>query len=164
MGIVCEFYRVDDNVINTFLTNPVEFEDCFYDNYMNPYGQFNDMGNTSFYCDKAWNIASFLIQQNDNSEEKLLNGILGKEIKEVEGMSYIKSEDVFKMNNILLKITSQQIEQAYDDEKMKDPYIYKAGWFTKEENWDYILHDVRTFFDAFKKAAEYREGIIISRG
>nr|WP_315153204.1 DUF1877 family protein [uncultured Flavobacterium sp.] len=164
MGIVCEFYRIDDNVINTFLQDPIKFESYFYDNYVNPDGQFHDEGNTYFYSDKAWDIANFLIQQNDTSAEKLLDGILGTSIKEIEGISYIKSEDVLKMNNLLIKITSQQIEEAYDEEKMKNPYIYNAGWFTKEENWDYILRHVNTFFEVFEKAAEHSDGIIISRG
>ncbi|MBP1222847.1 DUF1877 family protein [Flavobacterium sp. 1355] len=164
MGIVCEFYLVYNNFINEFLENPEAFERHFYDNYASPDGEFHHEGEDNFYCDKAWDIASFLIRQNDTSKEKILSGLLGQPLENLEGLSYIKAINVAEMNKILNQISLQQIEEAYDESKMQDPYIYNAGYITKEKSWDYILHDVETIFTAFKKAAENGKGIIVCKG
>ncbi|WP_264536812.1 YfbM family protein [Flavobacterium sp. N1736] len=164
MGIVCEFYLVDDKFIHEFSENPKELEKHFYDNYVNPDGDFHDEGENYFYSDKAWNIASFLISQNDTSQEKILAGLLGEPLENLEGLSYIKTINVAGMNQILNQISMQQIEDAYDESKMKDPYVYNAGYFTKENSWNYILHHVEIIFTAFKKAAENGKAIIVCRG
>lgn len=164
MGIVCEFYLVDDNFIDVFSDNPKTSERNFYDNYVSPDGQFHNEEENYFYCDKAWDIANFLISQNDTSKEKILDGLLGQSLENLEGLSYIKTIDVAKMNKILDQISLQQIEDAYDISKMKDPYVYNAGHFTKENNWNYILNHAKTILKAFKKAAENGKGIIICIG
>ncbi|RZJ53369.1 MAG: DUF1877 family protein [Flavobacterium sp.] len=164
MGIVCEFYLVDDQFINGFSEDPQAYEYDFSENYTDPDGKFHNEGVSNFYTDKAWDIASFLIQENDTSQEKILSGLLGQPLEDIERLSYIKSFDVAKMNEIMSLISLQQITEAYNEEKMQDPYVYNAGWFTKESNWDYILDHVKTIFEAFKKAAEGNKGIIVSKG
>jgi hypothetical protein len=164
MGIVCEFYLVDDTFIDGFSENPEASERYFYDNYASPDGQFHKEGENNFYSDKAWDIASFLLTQNDTSEEKILDGLLGESLENLEGLSYIKTINVAKMNTILHQISLQQIEEAYDESKMRDPYVYNAGHFTKHNNWDYILDHVKTILKAFEKATENKKGIIICKG
>jgi hypothetical protein len=164
MGIVCEFYLVDDSLIDEFSEAPEALERHFYDNYASPDGEFHQEGEDNFYCDKAWNIASFLINQNDTSKEKILSGLLGQPLENLEGLSYIKAINVAKMNQIMNQISLQQIEEAYDESKMQDPYIYNSGYITKEKNWNYILHDIETILTAFKKASEKGKGIIVSKG
>lgn len=164
MGIVCEFYLVDDNFIDEFSENPEILERHFYDNYVNPDGEFHDEGENYFYSDKAWDIASFLIIQNDVSQEKILTGLLGQPLENLDGLSYIKTMNVSEMNKVLKQISPQQIEEAYDVSKMQDPYVYNAGYITKENSWDYILHHVKIIFTAFKKASEKGKGIIICKG
>nr|WP_315242000.1 DUF1877 family protein [uncultured Flavobacterium sp.] len=164
MGIVCEFYLVNDNFIDEFLENPEALERHFYDNYVSPDGEFHDEGENFFYSDKGWDIASFLISQNDTSQEKILSGLLGQPLENLEGLSYIKTMNVAEMNQILNLISPQQIENAYDESKMQDPYVYNAGYFTKENNWDYILNHVETILKAYSKAAEKGKGIIVCKG
>lgn len=164
MGIVCEFYLVDDNFIDEFLESQEATERYFYDNYANPDGEFHDEGENNFYSDKAWDIASFLIRQNDTSQEKILSGLLGQPLENLEGLSYIKTMNVAEMNQILNQISPQQIEDAYDESKMQDPYVYNAGYITKEKSWNYILHHVEIIFKAFKKASEKGKRIIVCRG
>ena len=160
MGIVCEFYIVKDKIIEDFLANPIEFEDYFTENYINVFGQFHNEEENMFYCDKAWDIAQFLFQQNSAS----LDELLGKAIENTERKSYIKSKEAKRINEILSQITLHQIEKAYDKTKIQKSDIYNAEKFTKDENWDYILEHIKTFFKAFKKATESDAGIIISRG
>lgn len=164
MGIVCEFYLVNDNIIDRFSENPEDSEDYFYDNYINTEGEFHSEGESYFYVDKAWDIAKFLISQNDTSKEKILDGLLGEPFKKLEDTYYIKATDVAKMYQILDQISLQQIEDAYDESKMQKPYVYNAGHFTKENSWDYILKHVKTILSAFKKASENGKGIIVRKG
>ena len=164
MGIVCEFYLVDDTFIDAFLESPKDSEDYFYEHYASPDGQFHNDEENCFYCDKAWDIASFLIIQNDISQDKILDGLLGLPLENLEGLSYIKAINVAKMNEILNQVSLQQIEDAYDISKMKDSYVYNAGRFTKENSWDYILNHVKTILRAFKKAVENDKAIIICKG
>ena len=160
MGIVCEFYIVKDKIIEDFLAKPIEFEDYFTENYINVFGQFHNEEENMFYCDKAWDIARFVIQQNDSSLENLL----GSEIENTEGKSYIKSEDAKRINDILSKITLQQIEKTYNQTEIQNSDVYNAEKFTKAENWNYIIEHIQTFYKAFKRAAENDAGIIVSRG
>ena len=164
MGIVCEFYLVDDHIINKFSKSSEVSEEYFYNHYVNPDGSFHDEGENYFYSDKAWDIAKFLICQNDTSQEKILDGLLGQPFEKLEDVSYIKATNVAKMDKIINQISLQQVEGAYDESQMQNPYVYNAGYFTKEKDWDYILNHVKTFLKAFNKAAENGKGIIVRKG
>lgn len=160
MGIVCEFYVVKDEIIDEFLAKPSEFEKYFEENYVYVFGEFHKEEENMFYCDKAWDIARFLFQENNSLLEKLL----GTEIENAEGKSYLKAEEAKKINSILSQTNSKQIEEAYNETRIQNSKVYNAGKFTKEENWNYILEHIETFYKAFKKAAENDSGIIVSRG
>lgn len=160
MGIVCEFYIVKDTIIDDFLAKPIVFEEYFEENYVYVFGQFHKEEENMFYCDKAWDIARFIIQRNNPSLEKLL----GNEIENTEGKSYIKSEEAKRINDILSKITLQQIEKNYNETEIQNSEVYNAEKFTKTENWNYILEHIGRFYKAFKKAVENDAGIIVSRG
>ena len=47
---------------------------------------------------------------------------------------------------------------------MQKPYVYNAGDFTKEKNWDYVLNHVKTIFKAFTKASANGKEIILCKG
>lgn len=165
MGFICEFYRVEDKIIDQFIGNPKEFERYFYDSYVNPFGEFHREGDNFFYTDKAWDIAMYLLKSNDSSKDKILDKIEGTEVsKYADGFSYIKSQDVKSINNEMRNITIDQVLEVYDDEKMIEDGIYRAGWFTKSDNLDYILDHVKTIQEAFQKSSENNDGILILKG
>ncbi|SHL12520.1 DUF1877 family protein [Flavobacterium chilense] len=163
MGIVCGLHLIDDEFIDQFLESPEESENYFLEHYVNPDGKFHNEGENFFYLDKAWDIASFLIVENDTSEEKVLSNLFGQFLKDSD-WSYIKTIDVVKKNIVMSQISLQQIDEAYNESKMQDPYVYNAGYFTKTNNWDYILNHVKIIFTAFKKATENGKGIIVYKG
>jgi hypothetical protein len=160
MGIVCEFYVVEDKMIDEFLAKPSEFDEYVEEKYVDFLGQFHHEEENTFYCDKAWDIARFLFLQN----HPLLGNLLGKELENVEGKSYLKAEKAKKIYHTLSQITSRQIEEAYNETNIQRTKVYSAGKFTKQDHWDYILQHIETFQKAFKKAAENDAGIIVSRG
>lgn len=160
MGIVCEFYVVEDRMIDEFLAKPSEFDEYFEEKYVDFWGQFHHEEENAFYCDKAWDIARFLFQQN----HPLLGNLLGTEIENAEGKSYLKAEEAKKIYHTLSQITSRQLEEAYNETNIQRNKVYNAGKFTKQDHWDYILQHIETFRKAFKKAAENDAGIIVSRG
>lgn len=160
MGIVCEFYIVEDEVINDFLANPLEFEEYFDGNYVFVDGKFHIEEENMFYCDKAWDIARFLFQQNSNSLEELM----GQPIKNTEMKSFIKSDETKKINDILSEITLPQIEKTYLEFRTPNNFVYNYKEIGIPENWIYVSEHVKTFYKVFKKAAKKKAGIIISRG
>ncbi len=165
MGIICEFYRVEDKIIDEFIDKPAQFERYFYDFYVNPDGEFHQEGDNFFYTDKAWDIAIYLLQSNDCSKDKILNKIDGIQVsKKIEGLNFIKSKDVELINNVMKNITTNEILASYDQEKMIKDGIYRAGWFTINNSLEYILHHVETIQKAFQKSSEKGHGILILKG
>jgi hypothetical protein len=164
MGIVCELYTIENSVFNNFVNKPKEFEDYLYENYGNPDGAYHLEDIAFFYLDKAWDIAMYLLIENDSSKEKILSKFEGEIIhKDMEGYNFINSNDVKLMNQILMNISEKEIESAYDVRKMQSKEIYRAGWFTKENNWEYILKHVKNIQLAFLIASEKNNTIIISK-
>ena len=164
MGIICEYYAIENSVFNSFINKPIEFEEYLYEKYGNPDGIYHLEGETFFYLDKAWDIAVFLLKQNDTTNKKILSKLYGKPInKEMEGYSFINSEDVKLICEVITNLTEYQIENAYDEEKMIKDEIYKSGWLNKKNNWDYILNHVRTIQRAFTVASEKNNMLIISK-
>jgi hypothetical protein len=160
MGIVCEFYVVKDKIIDEFLAKPSEFEDYFEENYVYVFGKFHKEEENMFYCDKAWDVARYLFQQNSTT----LSELLGREIENTEMKSYIKANEVKKINEIISQITLEQILQTYNEIKIVNDYVYNSERFIETKNWEYVSKHVETFYKAFKTAAENNAGIIVSRG
>ena len=106
----------------------------------------------------------FLLRENDCSKNKTLSKLEGEIIdKSIEDYYIINSKEVKNINEILLTITEQQIEYAYSVENMDMKEVYKSGWITKEKYWDYILNHVLTIKNAFLKASENNNFIIVHK-
>jgi len=163
MGIVGEFYRVEDEVIDYFIQHPKEASDYFQDNYNVVYGKFHNEPDRHFYTDKAWDIAIFLLKECDHTENKVISGIKGQlfDPKDWDTPSYLKSTQVNEIADALENITEQQLENALNVEKMKVQNVYRAEWGTKG-NWeDYILIHTKELISAFSAAKRYTDGIVI---
>jgi hypothetical protein len=165
MGIICELYCLENNIVKELIEFPKEFKDYLLENYTNPNSENHLEGENCFYLDKAWDIAMFLLRQNDSSNDKLLSKLEGKLIHdEMEGFSIISSNEVKLINQILINISENEIETAYDMNKMQEEEIYRAGWFTKKDNWEYILKHVNIIQQAFSIASLKDLTIIVRKG
>jgi hypothetical protein len=164
MGIVCEIYCIKKNIVKELIGDPKKFEEYLIEIYTNSDSENHFEGKNFFYLDKAWDIALFLLRENDSSSDKLLSKLEGALVhKEMEGCSIISSEEVKLINQILINISENEIETAYDLNKMQEEEIYRAGWFTKKDNWEYILKHVKTIQQAFSIASNEGLTIIIRK-
>ena len=163
MGIVCTFLRVSIDTVQYLLENPELTDDYLGDNYASIDGKFHREGDTVFYTDKAWDIALFLLKESDPEINKLLN-------KYIEGTlianntdsraAYIIPEEVVIINNAIRNVQLDSLKIFYNNEKMIENDIYRGGWFTLE-SWEYIKQHIVTMQEAFAKAAEHKDCIVI---
>jgi hypothetical protein len=163
MGIVGEFYRVEDEVINYYIQHPEEAEYFFNENFSLVDGQYHNEPDRHFYTDKAWNIAMFLLKECDRTENKVISGIKGQlfDPEDWDTPSYIKSKQAKEIADALERITELDLQKAFDIEKMKAQGVYRADWFSEEDWHDYILVHTRTLMAAFLAAKNYGDGIVI---
>lgn len=164
MGFVCEFYRIDDETIDQFLKNPIWADHFIAENYRSVSGQYYIEDDTAFSIDKAWDIARFLLQQCDSSPQKDLTALYGETIDKTclytDCLRYIKSQKVEKIHLALSQISTECIMKVYDRDKMIEDEVYRADWWDVID-WKYILSHTQTIKNAFAKANEQNEGIIV---
>jgi hypothetical protein len=165
MGIICEFYCLENETIINLIDNPKDFEYYLTENHTNPDSENHLEGENFFYLDKAWDIAMFLLRQNDSSSEKLLSKLEGEPIhEEMDGFSIINLQEVKSINQILSNISENEIENTYNIDAMEKANVYRARWFTKNDNWQYILNHVKTIQQAFMIASQKNQVIIVRKG
>ena len=164
MGIVCGFYRIKDEIIDQFLKNPTWAYHFISENYQSVSGQYHIEDDTAFSIDKAWDIARFLLQQCDSSPQKNLTSLYGEKINKTsiytDCLHYIKSQMVERIHMALSHISTECIMKVYDRDKMIEDEVYRADWWDVID-WEYILSHIQTIKNAFAKANEQKEGIIV---
>ena len=74
---------------------------------------------------------------------------------------YIYSENVQEINQVLEKITEEKIRAVFSIQKMIEENVYNADFFD-ESNWDFLMLHINTIKNAFRKASEKENGIIIN--
>lgn len=164
MGIICELYIIDDQEIQILINSPNTFEDYLMNNYASVFGAKHIEDETVFSMDKAWDIAKFLIKQNDTSQTKILSKLDGLPILEnsYTGYSYILSKEVKEISKYLQCIHSHDIINT-NTATISDNFVYNSEWL-QPENWSYILEHFYCFQNGFLKASEKNSGIVISIG
>ena len=72
------------------------------------------LGNNYFYSDKAWDIANFLIQQNDTSKEKILQELMGakEDMQATIDELYSKLEEKERQSREMLSVV-KDIESRF---------------------------------------------------
>lgn len=162
--MICELYVMNDKEIKMLINTPNTFEEYLSENYRFCEGSKHVENEILFSMDKGWDLAKFLIKQNDKSKTKILNKLDGIPISEEKhsGYYYILSNEVIEINKWLSNINTDEILNS-NTETINDNFVYKAEWLIPE-NWSYILEHVYTFQKAFSKAFDKKHGIIISIG
>lgn len=59
------------------------------------------------------------------------------------------------------KITEEEIRAIFNVQKMIEQNVYNADFFN-ESNWDFLMLHINTIKNAFRKATEKENGIIIN--
>jgi hypothetical protein len=162
MGIVGEFYRVEDKVIDYFVQHPREASDFFLENYCVVYGKYHNEPDRHFYADKAWDIGLFLLQSCDPTKQKILGSIKGRlfDPDDWDTPSYIKSPLAKEIAEVLAQISIAQLRLAYNRKKIKAHKIYGAQ-AVLDSNWEYHLQNTQSIISAFTAAKRYGDGIVI---
>jgi len=111
-------------------------------------GEFHKENDTVFYMDKGWDVTKFLIKKVDPSKNKVLNGLDSR---------FIKSKDAELINDVLEKISIDDLMQVLDTNEMIENGVY---WAEIDEK-DYINYHLKAYKDGFKKASELKSGIVI---
>ena len=151
MGIICELYRLPDSEIEELKKLDVDqAEEYLNEKFAFVDSEYHKQNDTVFSMDKDWNIARFLIQQCDNSQNKILLKLNDR---------FIKSEDVKLVNEALELIEIENLKKVYNQEKLIENYVYRGNY---EINWDYINNwHLKVYKSGFKRASEMDSGIAI---
>ena len=153
MGIICELYRIPDTEIEELeKLNTDEIEEYLNEKFAWVDSKYHKQNDTVFSLDKGWSITSFLIQECDDTPNKIL--------KKLDNL-FIKSPEVKEMNRLLESITIDDLKSKYNQEKLIKNYVYRAKM---KVNWEYINYHLELYKSGFKKAAEHKNGIAISYG
>lgn len=162
MGIVCELHRASDALIEQIAAYPAEAATFVTDNFNSIYGKHHN-DDTITYLGKGWDIAFFLLKEADPSSEKVLSGWRGEAFdeKDFDTPYYLKAAQVKVMAPVLAEITEGEIKDAFNYEKMREEYVYRAHPGIPE-NWDWIIELANDIISAFQKAAEANDGLIIN--
>ncbi len=152
MGIVCELYRMSDSEIGKLEKLSYDDAEEFLDeNYASIDGKYHKQNDTVFSMDKGWGITSFLLQQFDNSEDKVLNSL---------NQRFIKSDVTRRINSILKSVEIEDLIPYYDKTKLLENGMYGAK---RDFTWDYIdKYHLRLYKLAFERASELNHGITLN--
>ena len=128
MGIVCGFYRVEDEIIEELLKKPESSQDWIDENYAYVFGKYHIENETVFEVDKGWAVAKFLLKENDYTNHKILNSLDGEELNpnEYDFPKYIKSIKVKEKSEILKTISEEKIREVFNVEKMQINNVYNS--------------------------------------
>lgn len=163
MGIVCGYYRIENEMIENLKTESENAQNWIDENYSNVYGKHHIENETVFEIDKGWAVAKYLLKECDKTPEKVLNKIDGTDIKknDYDSPKYIYSENVKEIYQAIEKITEEEIRAIFNVQKMIAQNVYNANFFN-ESNWDFLMLHINTIKNAFRKATEKENGIIIN--
>ncbi len=102
MGIVCELYRMPDSEIEELKKLTIDdAEEYLNEKFAFVYSQYHKQNDTVFSMDKGWGITRFLIQECDNSPNKILTKLNER---------FIKSDDAKLMNKALESIGIEDLK------------------------------------------------------
>jgi len=152
LGIVCELYRLPDSEIEELKKLHIDdAEEYLGEKFAFVDSEYHKQNDTVFSMDKGWGIARFLIQECDNSPNKILAKLNER---------FIKSDDVKLVNKELESIEIENLKNVYNHEKLIANHVYRGKY---EINWDYINNwHLKLYKSGFKKASELDSGIAIN--
>jgi hypothetical protein len=165
MGLICEFYRIDDATIDKIIDDPKWGYDFILLNYAEVGGSCHVENDTVFSTDKAWAIADYLISQyaiSKGFEINVLGDKVEKDYSGSEGLRVIKSQEVNHVNELIKHIDTSTISEFYDREDTIRNNLYRAHWIEKVDH--YVISHVVTFKEAYSKAVSENNGLVVRIG
>ena len=152
MGIVCELYRLPDSEIEELKKlNTDDVEEYLDEKFAWVDSEYHKQNDTVFSMDKGWGITRFLIQECDNTTNKILDKLNER---------FVKSNDVKLVNEALESIKIEDLKKVYDKEKLIENHVYHAKY---EVHWEYINNShLKLYKSGFKRASELNSGIAIN--
>lgn len=164
MSVICAYYRVEGKWIDLLIDMPQEA-----DNWINQFSTWiegDHCENRIYGLDSAWDVAQFLLNECDTSAEKTLRKVIREAHFFEEGAHKISSPRYLRANEVeticheLGKIREDDLNAKWDKQKMMNERVYKSTFFTKQEDWKYIMEHIRTINKAFYEASENNQGLI----
>lgn len=163
MGIVCGFYRLNNEMLDILKSQPANSQVYLDKNYSWVNGKYHLAEDIVFLLDKAWDIAKFLLIKCDPSSDDVLNELFGSKIDingDWDSPRYVQSEKVKEFHLIFGKISNEDLIKAYDQKEMIESHVYRADWW-QFTDCDYILSHVNTIKRAFAKAAATGDNLVV---
>lgn len=164
MSVTCTYYRVESKWIDLLIDMPQEA-----DNWINQFSKWipeGDVTNLVYGLDSAWDVAQFLLNECDRSAEKVLKKMIREAHFFEEGAHktsnprYLRVLEVKEICQELEKVTEEEINAKWDKQKMLDERVYKIKFFSKQEDWKYIMEHIHTINKAFYEASENKQALI----
>ena len=163
MGIVCGFYRINNQLVDYLKDNPEDAYNYLGENYSSVNGKYHIDGDIVFHIDKAWDIAKFLLRKSDLTSDKVLQKLDGINIgptNDGDGLRYIPHNHVKEIHGALEQLSREKLVAAYNQQELIENHVYRADWFAKPD-WEYIFSHVDTMRKAFSRATETGDNIIV---
>jgi len=161
MGIVLEYYRVPDEIIEYYIQQP-DHADLYFDEYYNNFGgKYHEQPKWHFHLYKDWDIVLNLCQLCDKSEKHLTQYLIGTPFiqGDTDSPRYLKSKLVADLYQVLSTISDEEIEQIYFSDKLKEVAKYRFEAILAH-NFEDHLKIVKAFFLVFEIAFKNHHGLV----
>ena len=152
--------RVTKSELEDYLKNSLLLENKIYD---------DETENENLEdIDKSWDGIIFLLtgQSSATAEHKLVKILFsGQLIDEEQDLGYgpahyLTVEQVAELNNEILKITTEDLKQKYNPEKMTELEVYPTIWDEGDDAFEYLAEGFSTIQYIFAEATKKGEAII----
>jgi len=160
MGMIANLLRVTKSELEGYLKDSSLLEDKIYD---------DETENENLVdIDKSWDGIIFLLtgQSLATAEHNLVRILFsGQIIDEEQDLGYgpahyLTPENVAELNNEISKITTADLKQKFNPEKMNELEVYPTIWDEGDDAFDYVADGFSTLQNVFADATKNGEAII----
>lgn len=159
MSMIGNLLRVTNQELDDYLNDCTLLEDRIYNSTTDD--------NNLLDIDKSWDGIHFLLTGNnleDTSHPLSKFLFSGQVINEEQDLGYgpaqyLTSEQVKEVNDLLVKISVDDLRKKYNPSKMSELEIYPNSW-QDEDEIEYLLHHYLKVQEIYALAAKNQEAII----
>ncbi|MGD1889857.1 MAG: DUF1877 family protein [Cyclobacteriaceae bacterium] len=146
MSVTCTYYRIGEKWIDLLSQLPEEADNWI--EQLSDWIEGDNVENRIYGLDSAWDVAQFLLNECDTSAEKILKKVIKEAhffetgAHKTSSPRYLKTDEVQAICRELQKISEDELSAKWDQQKMINNRVYKIKFFTKQEDWKYIMEHI----------------------
>ena len=156
-----EFLRVSKDELKEYIENSELLEERVFSEDIDEDDNLLDL-------QKSWDGIAFLLTGKGATEASgELSNIMfsDKLIDEEQDMGYgpacyVESDEVKNLNNIISKISIEELKEKFDPNKMNQLELYPGDW-DREEELEYLIENFKELQAFYQKATNENQAIIM---